>query len=131
MARWNGKHPTPWDFFNSFNSASGRDLNWFWNSWFFSNNYIDLSIKEVKTAATGTTVSIQNVGGMPVPFDVMVGYTDGTTEKFHQTPDVWQKNGRAARIHIKPKKAVQTIKLEGGIYMDANTTDNEWKKGAF
>lgn len=36
MARWNGRHPTPWDFFNTFNNVSGKNLNWFWNSWFFT-----------------------------------------------------------------------------------------------
>lgn len=129
MARWNGKHPIPWDFFNTFNDASGQNLNWFWNSWFFSHNYIDLSLKEVKTAANGTTVSVQNVGGMPVPFDVVVTYEDGTAERFHQTPAVWQKDGRSVSIPIKTKKSVASVKLEGGIFMDAAPKDNEWKKG--
>ena len=25
MARWNGKHPLPWDMFNTFNDASGQN----------------------------------------------------------------------------------------------------------
>ncbi|HEY4336942.1 MAG TPA: M1 family metallopeptidase, partial [Puia sp.] len=44
MDRWHGKHPIPWDFFYSFNDASGKDLNWFWKNWFFSYNYLDLAI---------------------------------------------------------------------------------------
>jgi hypothetical protein len=130
MRRWNGKHPIPWDFFHSINNASGQNLNWFWNSWFFSNNYMDLAVADVKTAAGGTTVSIQNIGGMPVPFDVVLTYTDGTTESFHQTPAVWQKNGKATSVTVKTKKAVTAVKLDGGIYMDATPKDNEWKKGA-
>ncbi|PYO50551.1 MAG: aminopeptidase, partial [Gemmatimonadetes bacterium] len=35
MDRWHGKHPIPWDFFNTFNNVTGQNLNWFWNSWFF------------------------------------------------------------------------------------------------
>ena len=50
MSRWHGKHPTPWDFFYSINDVSGKDLNWFWNDWFFSNNYIDLAIKRRKNS---------------------------------------------------------------------------------
>ena len=130
MARWNGKHPIPWDFFNTFNDATGQNLNWFWNSWFFSHNYIDLSLKEIKTASGTTTVSITNEGGMPVPFDVVVTYEDGTTERFRQTPAVWQKNGKAVSIPVKTKKAVASVKLDGGIFMDAAPKDNEWKKGA-
>ena len=130
MARWNGKHPIPWDFFNIFSSASGQNLNWFWNSWFISPNYIDLSLKEVRISGNNTTVSIQNVGGMPVPFDIVVTYDDGTTERFHQTPAVWQKNEKSAAIPLKTKKVVSAVKLDGGIFMDAAPRDNEWKKGA-
>jgi hypothetical protein len=130
MARWNGKHPIPWDFFNTFNSATGQNLNWFWNSWFFSPNYIDLSVQEVKTAAGTTTLTVQNVGGMPVPFDAVVTYADGTTERFHQTPAVWKKSGKAAVLPLKTKKPVSSVKLEGGIFMDAAPEDNEWRKGA-
>ncbi|MDQ6890121.1 MAG: M1 family metallopeptidase, partial [Bacteroidota bacterium] len=43
---WNGKHPTPYDFFYSFNNASGKDLNWFWQKWFFGWEYPDLAIKK-------------------------------------------------------------------------------------
>ncbi|MFN8475137.1 MAG: M1 family metallopeptidase [Anaerolineae bacterium] len=41
MARWNGKRPLPWDMFNTFNSASGQDLTWFFQNWFFETNYMD------------------------------------------------------------------------------------------
>ena len=44
MNRWNGKHPIPWDFFNTFNNISTQDLNWFWHAWFFTNGYIDFSV---------------------------------------------------------------------------------------
>ncbi|MEP6712449.1 MAG: M1 family metallopeptidase, partial [Ferruginibacter sp.] len=43
MDRWHGKHPIPWDFFYSFNDVSGKNLNWFWDSWYFSHGYIDLA----------------------------------------------------------------------------------------
>src|SRR5690349_17276687 len=59
MARWNGKHPIPWDFFNSFNNTAGRNLNWFWNNWFFSNNYIDVAIQKPAKAANGYSVGIK------------------------------------------------------------------------
>jgi aminopeptidase N len=130
MNQWHGKHPIPWDFFNIINAATGQNLNWFWNSWFFSTSYIDLAVKEVKTSGTGTTVSVQNIGGMPVPFDVVVTYNDGSTERFHQKPNVWQKDGKSVTLPLKTKKVVSSVMLDGGIYMDAGPKDNEWKKGA-
>src|SRR5205085_6748736 len=48
MDRWHGKHPIPWDFFFTFNDASGKNLNWFWNNWFFSHYYIDLALTNVQ-----------------------------------------------------------------------------------
>lgn len=128
MARWNGKHPLPWDFFNSINSASGRNLNWFWTRWFFANNRIDLAVKQVRTAGGLTTVVVQNNGGMPAPFDVVVTYADGKTASFHQTPAVWQNAEKEAIIKLKTARPVRGVKLEGGIFMDANPKDNEWKK---
>lgn len=82
MDRWNGKHPIPWDFYHTFNNVSAKDLNWFWTSWFFSPNYIDLSVKDAVKSKSGYTVTIDNLGGMPNPVDVIVTYSDGSTEKF-------------------------------------------------
>ena len=41
MKRWNGKHPTPYDFFFSINDASRENLSWFWTPWFFQSGYPD------------------------------------------------------------------------------------------
>ncbi|MET4074747.1 M1 family metallopeptidase [Hymenobacter sp. UYCo722] len=117
MDRWHGKHPIPWDYFNSMSSASGQDLNWFFNNWFFTNNYIDLAV-----TASGPTITVQNIGGFAVPFDVNVEYADGTKETLHQSPAVWQANQKQATITVK--KAVKSVKLDGGIFMDANEKDN-------
>ena len=65
MDRWHGKHPIPWDFFNTFNDVSGKTLNWFWSNWFFTTNYIDLAVQKVDATNNGYAVSIQNIGGFP------------------------------------------------------------------
>lgn len=46
--RWMFKHPTPEDFFRTMEDASGVDLDWFWRGWFYSTDYVDIGIKEVK-----------------------------------------------------------------------------------
>lgn len=127
-ARWAGKHPTPWDFFNTFNDATGQDLNWFWNAWFFSPTHIDLVLTAVKTAAGRTALTVQNKGGMPAPFDVVVRYADGTTQRFHQTPGVWAGALQEATLSVATKKPVQAVRIDGGIFMDAAPADNKWKR---
>ncbi|NHN26447.1 M1 family metallopeptidase [Flavobacterium jejuense] len=46
--RWMFKHPTPEDLFRTMEDASAVDLDWFWRGWFYSTDYVDLGIKEVK-----------------------------------------------------------------------------------
>ncbi|QMU64884.1 MAG: M1 family peptidase [Flavobacteriaceae bacterium] len=47
--RWMFKHPTPADFFRSMEDASAMDLDWFWRGWFYTTDYTDIGIKEVKS----------------------------------------------------------------------------------
>jgi len=46
--RWMFKHPTPADFFRTMEDASGTDLDWFWRGWFYTTDYNDIGIKDVK-----------------------------------------------------------------------------------
>ncbi|MFN3753388.1 M1 family metallopeptidase [Flavobacterium sp.] len=46
--RWKFKHPTPEDFFRTMEDASAVDLDWFWRGWFYTTDYTDIGIKEVK-----------------------------------------------------------------------------------
>jgi len=127
MDRWHGKHPTPWDFFYTFNNVSGKNLNWFWNNWFFGTGYIDLAIQDVKTTANGYTFTIKNIGGYVAPADAIVTYTDGSKETLHQTPAIWAADQNKATVNINTTKKIKSIQLDGGIFMDADTTNNSWK----
>ena len=124
MNTWNGKHPIPWDFFNCINTSSGKNLNWFFNNWFFTNNYIDLAIDKPEKS-TGT-VSIKNVGGFAIPFDVVIVYSDDSKEVLHQKPSVWEANQKSAVVSLKSKKEIKSISLDNGIFMDATPLDNIW-----
>ncbi|MGB5435392.1 MAG: M1 family metallopeptidase, partial [Maribacter sp.] len=46
--RWKFKHPTPEDFFRTMEDASAVDLDWYWRSWFYTTDYVDIGIKELK-----------------------------------------------------------------------------------
>ncbi|UII27367.1 M1 family metallopeptidase [Fulvivirga maritima] len=128
MARWNGKHPTPWDFFYSFNDISQQNLNWFWNSWFFSNNYIDLAITDVQTKKKNTSITLENIGGMPAPVDVIITTSTGESKTYHYTPEIWKNDLDKTTITLDGEKDIVSISLEGGIFMDADTSNNQWSK---
>ena len=126
MNNWNGKHPIPWDYFYSMEKGSGKDLDWFFYNWFFTPSYIDLDLAKVDKTGKGYVMDIKNIGGFAVPFDVIATYDDGSTETFHQTPAVWESNQKEISVNIKTGKTVKSLKLEGGIFMDANEKDNTW-----
>lgn len=46
--RWKFKHPTPSDFFRTMEDASGIDLDWFWRSWFYTTDHVDIGLKNVQ-----------------------------------------------------------------------------------
>ncbi len=127
IERWHGKHPIPWDFFNAFNDISGKDLNWFWNSWFFSHGYNDLGIGKVTKTNSGYAVEINNVGGFAIPFTIKIKYNDGDTSSLHQTPLVWKQNRDQIIIDIKSNKEIRSLTIDNGLWMDANEEDNLWR----
>ncbi|HEU0226790.1 MAG TPA: M1 family peptidase, partial [Arachidicoccus soli] len=103
------------------------NLNWFFQNWFFTNNYIDLKINGVKKQKDDYVVEIRNVGGFAIPFDIVMTYADGQTARIHETPAIWKSNEQEQRIKIPSKQAIQSIQLDGGIFMDYTPKDNEWK----
>jgi hypothetical protein len=137
MDRWHGKHPIPWDFFYSFNDAAGQDLNWFWSNWFFSNNYLDIAVGGVSQSSfknkgggsgKSVTVVVRNVGGLAMPFDVVLHYSDGATKTAHQTPAVWKKDQQQATVTVPldEGKTLASLQLDSGIFVDADSSDNKW-----
>ena len=126
MDRWHGKHPIPWDFFNTVNNVTGRNLNWFWNSWYFSNDYIDLAVRSVQKSGNGYKVVIDNIGGMPAPVDLRLGFIDNTSDVVHETPAIWAADLRRASVTVPTSRTLQSLKLDGRIWMDADTTNNRW-----
>ncbi|MGH7582144.1 MAG: M1 family metallopeptidase [Gemmatimonadales bacterium] len=127
IARWNGKHPSPWDFFYTFDNVAGRPLDWFWSNWFFGNGYIDLALKSVTKAGSGYRVVVDNIGGMDAPFDLVLTSADGSTQRVHETSAVWEHNEKEATVSVPTGKTLKAVDIDGNIWMDADTSNNGWK----
>jgi hypothetical protein len=108
------------------NDVAGKNLDWFWKAWFFEHSYIDVGIASATKTATGYAVTLRNVGGMPAPVNLVVTYRDGTTESVHKTPAIWSPNVKQAVVQVAVKKPVQSIALSGGIWMDADASNDRW-----
>lgn len=77
------KHPTPNDIKRSAERVSGAELDWYLTDWAQTTNTIDYGIKDVADNAGKTTVTLERIGRMPMPIDLKVDYTDGTSETFY------------------------------------------------
>ncbi len=73
------KHPTPNDIKRTAEKVSGIQLDWYLNYWTQTTSTIDYAVAEV----TNNEVTLKNKSRMPMPLDVKVTYTDGTTEDFY------------------------------------------------
>ena len=77
------KHPTPNDIKRSAERVSGANLDWYLLDWTQTLNTIDYGVKTVTENGEKTTVSLERIGLMPMPIDLLVEYADGTMESFY------------------------------------------------
>ncbi len=73
------KHPTPNDIMRTAEKVSGLQLDWYLNEWAQTTHTIDYGIKVI----ANKSITLERIGEMPMPIDLTVTYTDGTTEDFY------------------------------------------------
>ena len=123
---WGGKHPMPYDFFYSMNTGSGKNLNWFWKRWFFDDGIPDLAIAKVIEKGNAKQVTIESKGTKPVPVDIAVLFTDGSTQKFHQSIAVWEKGNKTTLVNFTSSKKIKSVTLGSSHVPDSNKKDNQY-----
>ena len=124
MERWAGKHPTPYDFMNSFNEISNTNLNWFWNKWVFGHGYGDLGIAKFENSK----VYIQNFGGLPLPVFLLLTYKNGKQVYIEKTASIWKDlDQNVTAIDILDADNLIDIKLIDDNYPDAEKDNNVLK----
>ena len=73
------RHPVPNDFRRVAERVSGIQLKWYLTDWTQTTNTIDYSIKSLKAENDKTIVSLERIGVMPMPLEVLVNFKDGTS----------------------------------------------------
>lgn len=98
ISRWAYRHPTPKDFFRTMNDASGEDLNWFWNEWFYETWTLDQAVTDVKYVdddpAKGSVVTLENNNGMVMPVTVRIKEQNGHSGIVKLPVEIWQRGGK-------------------------------------
>ncbi len=117
--RWAGKHPSPYDFFYTFDYSSGEDLAWFWKPWFFELSYADLSIGTIKNQQ----VEILNKGGLPLEVNMTIT-VDNQEIKIYKPANIWKNGVQQVWIDL-PKGVISKIALDTKRCPDLYPQDNQ------
>jgi Peptidase family M1 domain len=130
MDRWKGKHPAPFDFFQTWNNVSGQNLDWFWRPWFFEWGYPDLAIGGVvrDEASNNDVVMINRNGTLPVPVHLVVEYTDGSTQTIHHNAAVWKDGKHNLKAAGASGKKVKKATLGLRTIPDSMPKNNTWER---
>ena len=123
---WAGKHPTPYDFFNSMESSTGAGLQWFWKNWYFEKNVPDLAISKVVHTGAGYVITISSPGTLAVPIHLSVYYADGSSATVSKNVSCWKKGNKEVIIFLKQSKSIARIDLGGAFDLDINPANNHW-----
>jgi len=134
--RWRFKRPTPYDFFRTMEEASGVDLDWFWNGWFFSTDHVDIALESVYEASLDSLNPADNLKKDRDDFNNQPKMLFDERNKSEQIAE--RVNLRPELLDIYDKYDPFTpSKREMGDYddilddlYDKNNSDPEWKKKA-
>jgi peptidase M1-like protein len=125
--RWKFKHPQPADFFRTIESVSGRDLAWYWRSFFFTTDALDQGVESVRQANGRTMVTLRNLGSAVMPVELELTFSDSTTQVFKYPVEIWYAGDKYVAQIPTTKQVVQARVNPDGYYPDIVTSDDIWK----
>lgn len=80
---WKFKHPNANDFIRIVEKESGLELDWY-IEYFVNTTYtIDYGVRYIESEGNKTYVTLEKIGRMPMPLDILVTYKDGSQELFY------------------------------------------------
>jgi len=130
LRRWRYKHPTPWDFFNTFASITGRNLDWFWRTWYYETWTLDQAVASVTPGTDGTTVVVEDRGLAPMPVRLTITRTDGTVEEAEIPVETWLTGARTAEYLVVGRLGVAAVEIDAAqVFPDIDRSNNRWAVG--
>lgn len=124
ITQWQGKHPMPYDFFNSINEGSGKNLNWFWKRWFFEDGATDMGISNVVKNTGGYSIQVENKSKRPMPVVLALEYEDGSTENINRNIGIWEHASHFVQIDAPGTKKLKRVSLGSALIPDRDLSDN-------
>ncbi|HET7552282.1 MAG TPA: M1 family metallopeptidase [Gemmatimonadaceae bacterium] len=127
--RWIGRHPYPADFFNTMSDVSGRDLSWFWRSWFYEPWSLDQAIASVREEGDSVAITVEDRGLAPMPVVLAVTREGGKVQRVEAPVDVWLSGARkwTAKVSAAPRIVSVEIDPDQG-FPDIDRDNQRWKR---
>ena len=130
IADWSFKHPTPADFFRTIENATGDDLSWFWRSFFYSNDVLDIGIDSVSQRTVNgesvVSIALRRETRVVFPVSLRVAYSDGSTQDFRLPVDIWARSDRFS-AELPARGNVVGVRLwPDPSVPDWNATNDTW-----
>lgn len=127
--RWIGKHPYPYDFFNTMSSVAGRDLSWFWTTWFYQPWPLQQAVASVEVQGDSIAITIQDRGLAPMPVVLAVMRADGSVQRVTLPVDVWLSGERQRVVRVASAPRISRVEIDpDGLYPEMNRTDTVWPR---
>ncbi len=129
LEQWRYKHPYPWDLFNTFENVSGKDLSWFWRSWYYEVWILDQGVGNVTNTDSGTDIIIEDYGQIPMPATVEITLSDNSTITHEIPVDVWLHGNTSTTINIDSDVEVTSVVVDpANKFPDVDRSNNRWQK---
>ena len=126
--RWVGKHPYPYDFFNTMNDVAGRNLDWFWTTWFYEPWPLDQAIASVATEGDSTAITIEDRGLAPMPVELAITRASGATQRLTLPVDVWLTGARRYVVRVPASPKITSVVIDpDNLFPDINRDNQTWR----
>lgn len=126
--RWTNRHPYPYDFFNTVADVSGRDLGWFWTTWFYEPWPLDQAIASVETRGDSTAITIEDRGLAPMPVALAITRAGGGVQRVTVPVDVWLAGARRHVVRVPATPTVVRVEIDpDGLFPDLDRANQVWQ----
>jgi len=129
--RWIDRHPEPYDFFNTIADVSGRDLSWFWTTWFYHGWPLDQAVQSVAADGDSATITIVDRGLAPMPILLAVTRADKSVQRVELPVEVWFTGNGVRKIQVRVTRDPQVAQVEidpDGLFPDIDRANNDWTR---
>ncbi len=112
-ADWAYKHPYPVDLFRTFNRVSGRNLDWYFRTWFYETWSLDQAVKSVTKTESGTQIVIEDMGLASWPTEVEITYAAEKKETRRIEIEHWLSGKKTKSLDVGPDVVKVVIDPKG------------------